>query len=483
MNLMNPKHLPDFFHKMEEQGHITTPSGPSPITHDSSPSSSSPPPAAQPDESEETEVQQQPWRWQPNYVFHCFHMTVTSLVSDDVRNDAWSCLIVLLTFWFFASMILIIGFYGPFNIQLGPNSSFLIETNPFFVDTIKAQQTDDQRAGSMLYGFHESPSLNVETTWSQNHTFYIDPEFHKELAYYLNAGSRIDVSYDVKFPGSASLSLVIAQGRGSLLEWIGSPSYPNTTMSWNIINGKGKIAQDIKESDTYFVGVGNLNLETAEVYLNITIMSILYNTTNASFKCLLRNRVCSFKLILLKPNAAVLTSPGPAQVMTDDDDWYVQVSFGPQWVTYCGGSCIVAALILVLFRYLYPFQSNTGNEAGNQVGESVPDRQPLLSPKNNDHSSWGSSYDSIPSDEDQGLEEKMISEDSIEGEFPIEGEIHSHNTRRLCAICFDAPRDCFFLPCGHCAACFSCGSRIAEEAGICPICRRKMKKVRKIFSV
>lgn len=97
----------------------------------------------------------------------------------------------------------------------------------------------------MLYGFHESPSLNVETTWSQNHTFYIDPEFHKvssphlihhlygvfsnfviipyvtshvmqELAYYLNAGSRIDVSYDVKFPGSASLSLVIAQGTGYL---------------------------------------------------------------------------------------------------------------------------------------------------------------------------------------------------------------------------------------------------------------------------
>lgn len=102
---MNPKHLPDFFHKMEEQGHITTPSGPSPITHDSSPSSSSPPPAAQPDESEETEVQQQPWRWQPNYVFHCFHMTVTSLVSDDVRNDAWSCLIVLLTFWFFGQSL------------------------------------------------------------------------------------------------------------------------------------------------------------------------------------------------------------------------------------------------------------------------------------------------------------------------------------------------------------------------------------------
>lgn len=86
----------------------------------------------------------------------------------------------------------------------------------------------------------------------------------------------------------------------------------------------------------------------------------------------------------------------------------------------------------------------------------MTDREPLLSPKNNDHSNWGSSYDSIPSEEDQGVEEKMISKGSFEGK---EAEIHSQSTRRLCAICFDSPRDCFFLPCGHCAACFSCGSR------------------------
>lgn len=127
----------------------------------------------------------------------------------------------------------------------------------------------------------------------------------------------------------------------------------------------------------------------------------------------------------------------------------------------------------------------------------MADREPLLSPENINHSDRGSSYDSIPSEEDQGLEGK-------------EAEIHSESTR-LCAICFDSPRDCFFLPCGHCAACFSCGSRkvlfnslmlyitldffakycsqkikscrIAEESGTCPICRRKMKRVRKIIAV
>lgn len=30
----------------------------------------------------------------------------------------------------------------------------------------------------------------------------------------------------------------------------------------------------------------------------------------------------------------------------------------------------------------------------------------------------------------------------------------------LCAICCDAPRDCFFLPCGHSATCYACGERL-----------------------
>ncbi|XP_057536329.1 E3 ubiquitin-protein ligase APD2-like isoform X2 [Amaranthus tricolor] len=372
-------------------------------------------------------------------------------------------------------MILFMGFYGSFNLQLGPNCSFLIKANPFFVNSIKAQQIKDRTAGLMLYGFNYNPLHDVQTTWSICLTEYLEPESHKEWAYYLNAGSRVDVSYDVKSPSSASLSLIIAQGRDSLLHWIHSPVYPNTTMSWNIVYGSGKITQAIQESDTYYVGVANVNLDKVEVYMNITIKSLLYNTSNASFKCLLRSHVCSFKLMFLNPNAVVLTTSGSPQVKTKNDYWFIQISFGPQWITYFGGSCLIAAVVLVLFRCY-----SIGSETRDQGNVTVTDREPLLSPKNNDHSNWGSSYDSIPSEEDQGVEEKMISKGSFEGK---EAEIHSQSTRRLCAICFDSPRDCFFLPCGHCAACFSCGSRIAEEAGTCPICRRKMKKVRKIIAV
>ncbi|KAJ8642470.1 hypothetical protein MRB53_019164 [Persea americana] len=99
--------------------------------------------------------------------------------------------------------------------------------------------------------------------------------------------------------------------------------------------------------------------------------------------------------------------------------------------------------------------------------------------KDDDISSWGSSYDSVSHDEED-MEDRP-------GATSLEArslkDVETNTPRRLCAICYDAPRDSFFLPCGHCAACFTCGTRIAEDAGTCPICRRKMKKVRKIFTV
>ncbi|XP_010495684.1 PREDICTED: uncharacterized protein LOC104772813 [Camelina sativa] len=34
-----------------------------------------------------------------------------------------------------------------------------------------------------------------------------------------------------------------------------------------------------------------------------------------------------------------------------------------------------------------------------------------------------------------------------------------NQTRRLCAICFNAPRECIFFPCGHCVSCYECGTK------------------------
>lgn len=111
--------------------------------------------------------------------------------------------------------------------------------------------------------------------------------------------------------------------------------------------------------------------------------------------------------------------------------------------------------MLLAIVYLNKFQRSRQGEMA-QDGGSQPDRTPLLREKDEDLTSCGSSYDSASHDEND-LEDHLAA-GSPDGK-PIKDGENSNNTRRLCAICFDAPRDCFFIPCGHCVACFECGTR------------------------
>ncbi|XP_030447688.1 E3 ubiquitin-protein ligase APD2-like isoform X1 [Syzygium oleosum] len=418
------------------------------------------------------------WLRRPPRVSYRVNFTFSNVASSEMRDDVWSCLVVLVVFWFFAaSMTLILGLYGSINLELGPNCSRLIQTNPIFVQSIKVEELDESKSGPMLYGYSKPPLLDVETTWTETHNVSIAANFHKEWIHFLNEGSKVHVSYSVKSP--LPVSLVIARGRESLVEWIEDPSYPNTTLSWNIIYGMGTVQQEFSTSSSYYIAVGNLNSEEVKVELKFTVNAFLYDTSQAYYRCSLGNLSCSLKLFLLRENAAVLSSPGFKEG-SPDNNWYIKVSYGPRWITYFVGSGVMTILLLLAFRLCNVFQFSSGESTGLQPGQMETERAPLLSPKEDDLSSWGSSYDSVSHDEED-LEEQLAVT-ALEGKPFGEGENHS-NPRGLCVICFDAPRDCFFLPCGHCAACYACGSRIAEEDGSCPICRRKMKKVRKIFTV
>lgn len=112
-------------------------------------------------------------------------------------------------------------------------------------------------------------------------------------------------------------------------------------------------------------------------------------------------------------------------------------------------------LIFLILRFLNICQAS--NRGGNQAREIRSERAPLLSQKDDDISSHGSSYDSISQDE-QDLDELLAVNSSLEGKTLAQGE----NLYRLCASCFDARRDCFFLPCGHCVTCFNCGTRYLQ---------------------
>nr|TKS13369.1 hypothetical protein D5086_0000056820 [Populus alba] len=396
-----------------------------------------------------------------------------------IRDCTWFCVVVVLTFCFFVSMTLILGVFGSMRLTLGPKCSILLPPNPLFVQSIKVEQLYDTNPGLMLYGFYKPPPLDVVRTWSRTLDVSVPADSHKDFVYFLNKGSQINISYRVNSPSSSVLlgSWEIAGNEG-LSQWLEDPTYPNTTLSWNVIQASGFVQQSILTSASYYIAVGNLNSEKVEVQLAIRVRSFQYNTSKAYYKCTFTDGKCSLNIMFPNGNVAVLNSFGPEQG-SESDEWNVKVSYVPRWVTYIVGIGGMTVLILAAFNFLNKFQCIREDGTRLLFGEVEAQRAPLLSCKDDDLSSWGSSYDSVSNDE-QDLED-FLAAGSIEGKSR-DGE-NGNNTRRLCALCFDAPRECFFLPCGHCVACFACGTRIAEADGTCPTCQRNLKKVRKIFTV
>ncbi|GKV06024.1 hypothetical protein SLEP1_g17961 [Rubroshorea leprosula] len=226
-----------------------------------------------------------------------------------ISDDTWSCIIVVLTFWFFVSMTLILGVYGSSNIVLGPNCSLLIQPNSIFVQSITVEQLVDTANGIEFYGFYNTPPLNVETNWSEAYVATVGVDSHKEWIHYLNKGSQVNISYTVN--SGASVFLIIAQGNEGLAQWLQNPTYPNTTLSWNVVHGSGVIQQDIYKSSSYYIALGNLNSEDVEVELNVRVRAWKYNTTEAYYKCTFTQGQCSLSVLFPKENSVVLTSSGP----------------------------------------------------------------------------------------------------------------------------------------------------------------------------
>ncbi|KAI3474738.1 hypothetical protein Pfo_029923 [Paulownia fortunei] len=359
--------------------------------------------------------------------------------SSVIRDDAKSCFVASTTFSFFVAMAMAFGLYASETLRLGPNTSILIKPSHLFVESIKVVALDAAK-GSMLYGFYKNPPLDVMITWSETHKITLP-----EWIYYLNEGSQINISYSVD-----------SQVRNTgLAEWLKDPSYPNIALSWNIIHGNGSIQKDVYESSTYYIAVGNLNAEFAEA--------------NSYYKCTPAEGPCAFQLFLSSGNAAVLTSPGRMPGMVGGD-WYVKLSYGPRWVTYLVGTGGMTFLLLLINYFLNHFRRTEQDTPRDQLGDNGSERNSLLSHKDDDIPSWGSSYASVSEDEEY-VEDAQAGVG--QGGKPVKDEEYR---RRLCAICFDAPKDCFFLPCGHCVACFGCATRIVETSGTCPICRRCTKR-------
>uniref|UniRef100_A0ACD5TET2 Uncharacterized protein n=1 Tax=Avena sativa TaxID=4498 RepID=A0ACD5TET2_AVESA len=394
---------------------------------------------------------------------------------------AMLCSVVLLTLGLLVSMALMARYlYGPVELVAGPSCSRLVQANPLFVKGITVRMAEGEQGsgenGLVLYGLAGGPPrLDVPAAWSEARRVVVPANSHWEWVYFLNRGSQIQVDYSVEPETAPSnhLCIVVAQGKESFTRWSEKPSVHDTTFSRRSVHGTGTVRQTIDSSQDYYVAMGNLNDRQKTVTLDVRVSAMLYDTTGAEYACSPGISRCTYRLPILGNNVAILSSRLKERSSSDDEQHAkVVLSYEPRWMLYFVGSAILAVVLLMLYEVLATMLGFCCCCCGGRRAPGAADQRTttasLLAADKEEDASLGSSYDSVSSDGDH------------------DEEVGADEERRLCVVCCDARRDCFFLPCGHSATCHPCGTRIVVEGdggGSCPFCRRKLKKVRRIFAV
>ncbi|XP_015693989.1 E3 ubiquitin-protein ligase APD2 isoform X1 [Oryza brachyantha] len=135
----------------------------------------------------------------------------------------------------------------------------------------------------------------------------------------------------------------------------------------------------------------------------------------------------------------------------------VDLPFSPQLVSYFVMICVIVAVFYCFLKQLAEF-SDTDQQTIRDQDARTNETEPIL-PRKRVVFCYGTT--------EEQPESSMISEDMC--------------SEKVCKICYDAPRSCFFIPCGHGFACFTCAKRIAEDKNqTCPICRRLIHRVRRL---
>lgn len=113
----------------------------------------------------------------------------------------------------------------------------------------------------------------------------------------------------------------------------------------------------------------------------------------------------------------------------------------------------MTSLLLLINYFSNHLRLTDQDTTSDQPGDIGSERHSLLSHKDDNTPSRDSSCASISDDEDYV---KDAHARVGQGRETVKDEEYR---RHLCAICFDAPKECFFLPCGHSVACFECATR------------------------
>ncbi|KAK9163770.1 hypothetical protein Syun_004672 [Stephania yunnanensis] len=397
-----------------------------------------------------------------------YRLTTLAHPITSPRQGTCHRLLAPLALWMCVSVVIRYGYYGNRSVVLGPNASYLLQTSSVFVESIQGR--DISKRGLLLYGgFTKAPKLRSESSYSNVSKFFVVGTYRrKRFSLWLNRGSRIVLDWTVNIRDFDQLFVYITKGRVKLQQ----SDFINKSTDSQIFgnprrSSTGRAEYLIKEDDSYYVSILNMNLRSIALSMNISAALRVYDTSNATSKCSAVNGSCQLDLAFPKPQFLILSTPAHFQAGDVDEWWCVEMSFVARLLFYVVLLGIIVGIVFCILKLLGTCDYDHRGLVNDREDQTrVSERDPLMQPGKTSGLNYGTREDD---DGESGLH-SISSEDLYDG--------------KICAICYDKQRNCFFVPCGHCATCFKCAKRIMDEEGkVCPICRRFIHKTRRLFSV
>ncbi|KAL8141090.1 hypothetical protein V2J09_007111 [Rumex salicifolius] len=322
------------------------------------------------------------------------------------------------------------GYYASYQMVLGPSSSRLVDANPIFIKQI--QFKEEAKKGVFIYGFDQRPELRLESNWFVSKYMIIGSYSHQGFSMWLNTGSKIHLKWEAPSKSLDNLQIAIIKGERDFATLSPSSSASTEANSSKQLGGE-QADYYILEDDKYYVSVVNMNRLSVIMTMNVNVSSKMYDTSNATSVCSTMSGSCKLDLLFPSTKFVILTTPN-------------------NYLGACNGEDDTMG-----------FGTSTTHEVfvPRRVEQSESD--PLMPEK-----PVGFTYGTGDEDQETGSSN---------------GSSNELYDGKICVICYDEERNCFFVPCGHCATCYDCAQRIIEgESRVCPICRRLIHKVRKLFT-
>ncbi|ESW08726.1 hypothetical protein PHAVU_009G069600 [Phaseolus vulgaris] len=395
------------------------------------------------------------------------HPPVRTAPSQPHRwQQAW--MLPPLAIWICVSATLRYGYYGDSLILLGPGSSRLIRTSSVFVKQLQVASKDQNQV--FLHAFSKKPELSSLTNWTASDFFLVEAYKSKGISLWLNQGSTIRIRWEEHTSRSLDQlhGMVIKGDMKFELPQAPQTSFLNAISLRGTVNGK-EAEYMVEEDDRYHIGVLNMNARNIILTMEVNVSAKVYDTTKAKKMCSSENGPCRLSFSFPNTYYVILTATN-----NGDGASYVEISLVVRVFVYILLLGIIVIAVYLILKALGVYDDAEQHShvtvdvtyGTSNVVATQTETEPLMRVEAN-RMSYGTN---AKDDEENSVAYSSSSEELYD--------------EKLCCICYDEQRSSFFVPCGHCATCYDCAQRIVDgESKVCPICRRLIHKVRRLFHI